>query len=218
MLKKLEIIAYKDENFSSKAGHSFSVMLNPNSYKRNFKINYSEDKGEAGKSANTLRFNTYASETLSLDFYLDTTGVIEGSDKSLTDLVDQLLDVVYNYDGDIHEPCFIQIVWGTLLFCGRLDNCDIDYTLFQSDGVPLRAKVNLSVRSTISEAKEAKVANRQSPDLTHIVIVKEGDTLPLLCYRIYNDSSYYLKVAQVNNLLNFRNLTPGLRLIFPPLK
>ena len=47
-------------------------------------------------------------------------------------------------------------------------------------------------------------------------MVVDGDTLPLLCREIYGSASYYLRVAQVNRLDDFRNLTAGQELIFPP--
>jgi len=60
--------------------------------------------------------------------------------------------------------------------------------------------------------------NSQSPDLTHIRIVKEGDTLPLLCHQVYGDPKYYIAVAAVNGLNDFRNLKKGERIMFPPLE
>jgi len=47
--------------------------------------------------------------------------------------------------------------------------------------------------------------------------VSAGDTLPYLCYSIYGDSSYYLDIAKLNNILYFRDLIPGTQLVFPPL-
>jgi nucleoid-associated protein YgaU len=41
---------------------------------------------------------------------------------------------------------------------------------------------------------------------------------PLLTKEVYGTSAYYLRVAQVNGLDDFRNLTPGQALIFPPLE
>ena len=65
--------------------------------------------------------------------------------------------------------------------------------------------------------KRVKKENKSSPDLTHSRIVKNGDTLPLLTKEVYGTSAYYLRVAQVNKLDDFRNLTPGQELFFPPL-
>jgi nucleoid-associated protein YgaU len=56
-----------------------------------------------------------------------------------------------------------------------------------------------------------------SADMTHMITVVEGDTLPQLAEKIYGDSSYYEQVAAYNNLNKFRNLKPGSQLIFPPI-
>jgi len=216
-LKKLEIKAYSDEEFSSETGSPFTVLINPKTYKRTKKINYdtANDPGKAGKA---IEFNSYDPEVFSIDFILDGTGVLSGSDKTVDELIDDLNDTVYTYSGDIHQPNFIGIAWGSLSFFGRLESLTVEYTLFKSSGTPLRAKVSLSLKSHISSAKEKKLAGRNSPDMTHIVTVKDGDTLPLLCYKIYKDSTFYLKVARVNNLLSFRDLEPGTKLLFPPIK
>jgi nucleoid-associated protein YgaU len=69
----------------------------------------------------------------------------------------------------------------------------------------------------MSKEEESLKANRSSPDLSHTVEVQAGDTLPLLCHRIYKDAAYYPEVARANNIVDFRTLKPGLRLHFPPL-
>jgi nucleoid-associated protein YgaU len=59
--------------------------------------------------------------------------------------------------------------------------------------------------------------NNSSPDLTHYRVIKKGDTLPLMCYRIYGDSKYYIQVAKANKLSNFRHLKEGEEIFFPPI-
>ena len=70
----------------------------------------------------------------------------------------------------------------------------------------------------MSKEEEALRANRSSPDLSHIIEVKAGDNLPMLCYQVYKDSAYYLDVARVNGITNFRDIRPGTKLHFPPLR
>ena len=60
------------------------------------------------------------------------------------------------------------------------------------------------------------MANKSSPDLTHLREVGAGDTLPLMANRIYGNSADYIKVAKYNNLKAFRQLIPGQKLFFPP--
>ena len=114
-------------------------------------------------------------------------------------------------------PRHFKLVWGeNSIFKGRVTEVDITYKLFNADGTPIRASAKVTFKSSIEEEKRAAKEDKQSPDLTQLVMVKAGDTLPLLCYRIYGTPQYYLQVAQRNGLSNFRTLTPGMSLTFPP--
>ena len=98
-----------------------------------------------------------------------------------------------------------------------METMSTTYTLFKPSGYPLRAKVALSFVEAVSKAESELLSNRSSPDLTHLIEVRDGDTLPLLCKSIYGDPGYYLDIARFNNLTDFRNLKPGTKLSFPPL-
>ncbi len=108
--------------------------------------------------------------------------------------------------------------WGSLISKCVLKSANITYNLFDPDGYPLRAKVTAVFAEDIEDALRAKKEGKSSPDLTHYRVVKEGDNLPLMSYRIYGDSSYYLKVARFNKIHNFRKLITGTKIAFPPLK
>jgi nucleoid-associated protein YgaU len=73
-------------------------------------------------------------------------------------------------------------------------------------------------KGSIEENFRVALEDAQSPDVTHLRTVMAGDTLPLMCFRIYGDSRYYSEVAKVNNLDHFRRLQPGEALMFPPLE
>lgn len=119
---------------------------------------------------------------------------------------------------EVHRPFYMMIVWGTFLMTGVLEKASVSYTMFNPEGVPIRAKMNI----TVAESFDAALANRgkklASPDLSKAILVKEGDTLPDLCFQEYGDPSLYMQVAEVNKLKNFRKLTPGTELLFPPIK
>ncbi len=205
----------------------FTVMLNPSSFKHDKSINYAgmtkseiEKSGKIpmGTSAATPRFKNTGSEKLSFSVTIDGTGVVPGVRSDVRGQLGWLNDVVYKYEGDSHEPNIVQVVWGTFKFTGRLTSMATEYTLFKPTGEPLRAKVALAFTDYVSIKEEALKANRSSPDLTHSVEVKAGDTLPLLCFRIYKNSAYYMEIAKINGITNFRNIPPGARLHFPPLR
>ncbi|MFT6844602.1 MAG: LysM repeat protein [Flavobacteriales bacterium] len=218
-LTKIQFLGYKDNKFSSKNG-KFVAMVNPEKYDKKFSINYNNVKN-AGGTNESPKFNYTASQKLTIELNLDDTGAVprngENKGKSVDTMIKDLKKVMYDYNSDTHEPNFVQIVWGSLLFNCRLQSIDINFTLFKPSGEPLRAKVILNFQEYVDPAKEASVKNANSPDLTHIITVKEGETLPGLCQKVYGDSSYYLGVAKENGLMNFRNLKGGSTIYFPPI-
>jgi hypothetical protein len=209
-------------NVSVSDGASFEVMLNPSSYNHAYSIGYNK-KETQGQLGSDTKFSGIKPEKVDFEIVIDGTGVVNlpipgsGSPDVKTQ-VKQLTDIVYKYDGSSHEPNHVRLLWGSLIFFGRLDSMTVDYTLFKPSGEPLRAKIKLSFTGFMSKEEEALRANRSSPDLSHLIEVKAGDTLPMLCYRVYKDCSYYLEVAKVNGITNFRDLQPGSKLHFPPLR
>lgn len=218
---KLSMQAYSDENFGQKSGPPFEVMINPDSYSRTYSINY-VDKENLGGLAKSPKFNKILSEKLSFKIVLDSTGVVPlttaNKGKDVEKMIKELKMVVYNYQGKIHQPNFVQLNWSPMIFKGRLESLTIDYKLFKADGTPLRANLSLAFIEFMSEKLTAATEGDNSPDMTHVVTIKQGDTLVDLCRNIYGKSKYYLQVAKYNDLTNFRYLIPGSKLMFPPLK
>lgn len=211
----MKIIAYPNSKYSGSGSASCTVQINPASYTHEHEVNYN-DQQPLGTPGTTLWFKGIPPEKVSFDIYFDATGVI-GS-KTVKDQIATFKDVCFTYNGSIHEPNYLKLSWGTLVFKCKLISLSISYTLFKNDGTPLRAKLSVAFKEALDANIITKEANNQSPNLTHYILVKEGDTLPLLCYKVYGDSRYYKEVAAYNNILNFRTLTPGTALYLPPLK
>ena len=203
----------------------FHVTINPADYKHSFSIAYSgarpEDGRPIGKSGVTPKFSATNSEKISFSIVLDGTGVVpDAAGRSVADQMSALKAIVYAYSGTDHEPNVVKIAWGRGLaaFYGRLESMTANYTLFRATGEALRAKVELSFISFSTQMEEALAAQRSSPDMTHWVRVRAGDTLPLLCQRIYRDPAKYVAIARLNDLDGFRALAPGTELKFPPMR
>jgi len=201
---------------------SFKAMLNPQDLTQTRSISYDE-RPTFGQVGSPLRFRAVGPDTVGFSLVFDGTGVVKPTSaaaevKQVIEYVAELNRVVYRYDGMKHEPGHVRVLWGTLILFGRLQSMSTQFTLFKPSGEPLRAKVALQFKGFISQKQESLMANRSSPDLSHIVQVHQGDTLPLLCHRIYGDASYYADVARVNRLAEFRILEPGRKLHFPPLE
>ena len=199
---------------------NYEVLFNPETYSEVLEMKY-EDSQAAGTSATELKYLKSKPQEFNLRLIFDSTGVTRaavGYDPgTVAEQIEKFKKVTVDYKGDKHRPNGVRLSWGTWFFEGYLTKMDITYEIFSSDATPLRAKAQTTFLGSVTEGDRAAEENNSSPDLTHIRIVTQGDTLPLMCYRIYGDSKYYLRVAEANALDNFRNLKPGTKLFFPPL-
>lgn len=222
--KKLKITAYGKDGKPDSNFEPFELMLNPESYSIKSTINYvQEEKANGNSTGEPCKYTGHAQRELVLaPFILDVTGAIPFTqanifDNSIPKMIERLEKVVYNYDGTNHEPHILQLEWGSSLHWAKLKSMDVKYTLFAENGDPLRAEVSLTMMKYKDIKEILAEQKKSSPDLTHLVEVKDGDTLPLMCNRVYKDCSYYREVAEVNGLDDFCHLTPGTFLYFPPL-
>jgi len=214
-LKKLKIEAFKKIDYREKIDE-FSVMFNPATYTQKHEVEYKEAQGQ-GTTGSTQKFGRIKPQEYSFEFVFDGTGA-SAPKTDVSGEIERFLEVTGKINSEIHRPNFLQITWGNLISKCILKSAEISYSMFKPDGYPLRAKVNATFAEIIDDTLRTAEEGKESPDLTQYRQVQEGDTLPLMAYRIYGDSRYYLDVARVNGLKDFRNLTVGLTLQFPPIK
>lgn len=227
---KMKIMAFSDNGFSEKVDEMF-VQLNPESYSLDYEVQFANSQ-TTGSSGKELLFDKIRAHRLNFDFLFDRTGALGSSsnfpgvvqldrnqnEEGVQPDIDLLREVTMGFDGKIHRTKYLILSWGTLLFKCCLTKMNVTYKLFRPDGTPLRALARCHFEEYRETELRVKEDNRNSPDLTHIRTVKHGDTLPLMAYRIYGDSKYYLEVAKVNEIENFRDLPVGSKIFFPPVK
>ena len=231
-LTKLKITAYTDPTFAEASKLTpvsvFETLINPEKYSKNYKVEYIVPDASKVGTDNSPYYAYTPPSDLDLEFLFDCTGVFEETtDKTISENrkkigveadIKQLLDLAYSVNGDIHRPNYLSIEWGTLLFHCVLAELNIEYKLFAPDARPLRAIAKAKFKNFVDPEKTVGAIKPSSPDLTHVRIVEEGDTLPLMTKRIYGDSKYYLEVARINKLTTFRKLKAGQQLFFPPIQ
>ena len=214
----MKITGYTDENFQTAfPGQPYTVMINPENIKLGRSIEYNEQQPPDSSSA-SQKYKSTPSDKLNFDITIDCTGIVDPKRTDMATEIKTLETIVFTYNGKIHRPNFVKIQWGkNMLFKGVLTALDISYTHFRPDGSALRAKVTLAFSQYVAPQTVKQQDQDESPDVSHIVMVVEGDTLPQLCQRIWNDDSYYIQVARFNNLDKIRNLAKIDQLIFPPI-
>lgn len=237
-IQKLTIGTYKDSNYERRiTAGAFKAFINPASFSMTYKTNVVPGQAP-GTPKSDLKYVASPPSDLQLEFLFDGTGVTEANPgnklvnkiaeklgkgtafakSAVKDQIDAFYKATGELDGTIHKPYNVIINWGDFEFKGILSEFTIEYKLFNNEGRPIRAVGKAKFSESISPELAAKEAKVNSPDLTHKIEVKAGDTLPLMTEKIYGDSKYYLEVARVNGLINFRQLTPGEKLFFPPIQ
>lgn len=141
--------------------------------------------------------------------------------------LDLLQNVVYGYEPEIHGPPYLKLVWGnifpdttndnkekkTAVFKATLESCTVKIVLFSLTGEPVKAEINLKLKSEI-DPELRPMGN--SPDITHHVDISHGDKMTMHCERIYGryDSKICSAVAEYNNLIDW-DLKPQSKMVFP---
>ncbi|MFD1817540.1 hypothetical protein SAMN04515674_101609 [Pseudarcicella hirudinis] len=214
-LEKMKVIGYKNAEMKEKVGE-LKAMMNPENYQLGYKIEY-DDKQGSGTSSKQLKFKEIKPNELAFEFLFDSTGIID--DKARSDVWQEIWDfkkMLVDYEGSSHQPRFFELIWGKMIFKGRLMSLDITFKLFKPDGTPIRAIAKTSFLGSVEENLRVAKEDAQSPDLTHERQVISGDHLSWMSYKIYEDPRYYLQVARANGLTNFRKLQAGSKIYFPP--
>jgi len=227
MLAKMIILSFATDSEGNPKGppRPFPVMYNPERYSSSIRTIY-QPQTQPGDSAEELSFDRIEGKEISFEFLFDATG---GSVNSIqgelakqvggVDLqIELFLQLTHERDPQEHQPPKLTLVWGTFIFDCRLVSANIEYMMFNPSGRPLRAKIDATFKGDRPRVLQAALDKLFSADLTHVRIVKAGETLPLISKKVYGDSRYYLQIAELNGITNFRNIKPGTELILPPIE
>ena len=123
------------------------------------------------------------------------------------------------FNSETHQPPLVNFIWGPLDFEGRVESIHTTYTMFSSDGTPVRAKVDL--RITGSERQDMNLAQQlpfESPDRTKERTLAQGDQLWMVASREYDDPAQWKVIAEANDILNPRKLETAATLKVPSIK
>ncbi|WP_254090180.1 CIS tube protein [Dawidia soli] len=215
--EKMIIEAYEAPDFTAKLADEYTFQINPEKYDRTREPSVREDHMRLANGDSVPTNKSIDREYLTLTFYVDATGAVGGCDDVEAN-IQALKKLCVDVNGNIHRANYLKVRWGAdFTFSCETAELKTDFVLFKPDGTPVRAKVMAKFRQFTDADARAKQNNLSSPDLSHIKTIVDGDTLPVLCHRVYGDSKYYIQVAAYNKLINFNILTPGQRIIFPRL-
>ena len=187
------------------------VLFNPTEYSME-KSNEFASVNIPGLESPMLQFSRGNLETLSMDLFFDS----YEENKDVRDYTTKITDLL-KIDPDIHAPPILRFVWGSLNFTCVLSRVTKKFTMFRSDGIPVRATISVTFNEYRTE-----VSSREKPlhssDRTKTYTIKQGDSLWAIAAREYGDPAFWRFVADKNRIANPRALEIGRAIIIPPLE
>ena len=208
----------------------FKVLFNPASYSISKSVTWEEPaKGDSKRNSNVkfnapkLEFGGGQSRELSFKLFFDVTDspIINGKRvKDVRKLTDKLVKLTLKERSGNKEltPPTCRIGWGEARshnldfpFVGVVQSLRQEFTLFDSDGRPLRANLDLTFREMLSPEEDKR---RNDPEFT-TRLVKRGDNLSSIAAEMLDDPARWRVIADANHLDNPRTLEVGMSLSIP---
>jgi hypothetical protein len=202
-------------------GTRIECMFNPATFAFS-QANRWESDAVPGKSTPTMRYVGGQGGTFSLSLVFDTTAAGTAV-TAFTNKLLKLMDVdtsLAGYDATRANgrPPWVKFHWGTSLhsFKAVITSIDVSFTYFSSEGLPLRANLNMSLEQYEPDANwgpQNPTSGTPKPNRTHQVQV--GDSLDRIAARYYGDSTQWRSIAGANGIADPLDLRPGRVLAIP---
>lgn len=188
------------------------LCFNPTEFQLQ-KANNFADIAIPGLESPPIQFVRGNAEKLTVEALVDTSDTLEDVRERYVNKIRGLL----NIKGELHAPPIVRFVWSRQEFKGVIESLNITYVLFTPEGVPLRAKLSLTLKEYRPVEIQVKSQPKTSPDLEKNWVVRRSDTLSGIAAAVYRDASVWREIAKANQIQDPRKLAPGLVLTLPRL-
>ena len=205
----------------NKIDEDIEVLFNPAQYTLNDTTRYSESEG-VGARASAPMYEGRNASTLSMELFFDTGPVMNASgknNKAATDVSEKVkkFQELVNIKGEMHSPPIVKFIWGSLSFKGIVTQLSSTFTKFTESGMPIQAKLSLSLTSYSDQENEKRKSPFESPDRTKCRTVREDYSIWDMAKSEYGDMSKWKVIARANNIPNPLEVIPGTIVKIPAL-
>ncbi len=187
------------------------LRFNPTEYQVQKANNFAEIP-IPGLESPPIQYVRGVCEKLMTELVADTSDTLEDVRKKYTNALRALMDI----NAELHAPPVVRFTWDGEVFLGVIESLNVTYTLFTPDGIPIRAKLSLTLKEYRPIVEQAKTP-KSSPDVEKRHTVRRGDTLSGVAALAWSDPTRWREVARHNGIQDPRRLEPGVELLIPRL-
>lgn len=190
-------------------------MFNPFEYTVTKSNSYSEK--DKAKASSRLELQNSGPQTLKLSLIFDSR---ESEERDVSKITEQLWELMKPIDnGETEKPGapFVVFQWGVFFFVSVITNMTQKFTLFDTDGTPLRAKVDITFTQHKDRDDDYKRQNPTSGGgpAQQTVTITAGDRLETIALNAYGDPNKWRLIADYNKIPNPSKLILGQTLMIP---
>jgi len=205
-LKKAYIQVLNSSGTVNDKNLQIPVFFNPSEYSIDKNNHFSENSSKQSKQFVKKNLQTLTMELI-FDTYEQKVDV-----RNFTKKIANLLEI----DSKTKAPPIVTFVWGGPVFTGVLTRVNQKFTLFSSDGIPLRAILNVTFEEHINEKVNTKEnMSVKTEDKVHTI--KQNEEIHRISSDFFDDPSLWRAIAKNNSIDNPRLLKTGSKIIVPKL-
>ncbi|MGY6502395.1 MAG: CIS tube protein [Acidimicrobiales bacterium] len=206
--------------FITETNEEIKCLFNPDELALS-RANMWQAKPRAGRGVRVASYKGANSASLVLNLIFDTTA--DGN--PVTTHTNRLLRLMeidetlpgYNRQSARGRPPWVQFHWGDFhSFKAVIADLGLSFTYFSSDGVPLRAKVKLTLQQFEPDenwGRQNPTSGTPRPHRTHVV--QPGETLDRIAAKHYGSATPWREIAAANGIEDPLSLRPGTMLAIP---
>jgi Contractile injection system tube protein/LysM domain len=205
---------FQNAQLAVEGGDTIQCAFNPESYTIS-KTNVWTYKPTQGKDYPDPEFGGGLPMTYKLSLLLDAS--MKGSDGSIKDDANKLMQAMH---GNGSAPKFVTFSWGSVKLPKAAPlSISIHYALFQPNGDPIRAFVDLELAQAEATSPPGQAQNPTTRGIagTRSHVVHDGDSLPSIAYDAYGDATKWRMIAEANGIDDPLRLRRGAALTIPRL-
>lgn len=199
------------------------VQFNPSEYKISYKADFNQKKRTKNDNP-VVTFNGSPMSMLSLKLYFDadtdysdpniiTAANEKYKEKDLTGVLTKLNNLT-KIIGEAHMPSPVVFIWGSMKYIGYVDSVHTTYTMFDKEGKPLRAVVELTIMGFNADLGE-KMSPLMSPDRTKARTLTEDTSILSIAQNEYGDAREWRRIADANDIMDPQDIPIGKMLKVP---
>jgi hypothetical protein len=182
-----------------------------------------DSEANPGQGPPTAFFAGQEAGSLSFSLFFDTTDDGDPVTKYTSKLLKKMeIDPDlpgYNKEQNNGRPPYVEFHWGKLKsFKAVITKADITFDFFSSEGVPLRARVGLTLQQFQPDdafLRQNPTSGTPRPHRMHRI--QRGETLDRISARYYGDATRWRMLATANNIEDPLAIRPGSLLTIPQL-